>query len=140
MQELLALAMLGICSVEDLIYRHIRIKWIAFFAAEGILCRICLWRQPVLELFTAIIPGFLVLLLAFVAKGGIGEGDGLLLMAFGIFLGGAYTLRILMYAAFLAAGCALFLYLVKKKSRKYEMPFVPFLFLSFVGELLLRKW
>lgn len=139
MQELLALAMLGVCSVEDLKYRQIRVKWIVFFAAVGILCRVCLWKQPVLELFTAIVPGFLLLLLAFFARGGIGEGDGLLLMAFGIFLGAACTLRIFLYAAVLSAGCALFLYLVKKKSRKYEMPFVPFLFLSFVGELLFKR-
>ena len=40
---------------------------------------------------------------------------------------------------FLAALAGLFLYIFKKKSRKYEMPFVPFLFLAFLSEILLER-
>ncbi|KAI4451155.1 hypothetical protein C823_005704 [Eubacterium plexicaudatum ASF492] len=51
-------------------------------------------EQSIFEMITAICPGLCVLLLAWITRGGIGEGDGLLLMVIGIFLGVADVLKI----------------------------------------------
>lgn len=134
-RELSVLAMLGICSVEDIKSRRISILQLACFAAEGILCWIFVWKQPLAELFMGVFPGTAVLALAFLSRGNIGTGDGLLLMVLGIFLKPAETLKVLICSVFLSAGYALFLYLVKKKDKHYEIPFVPFVFISAAAEL-----
>lgn len=136
-QQISVLAVLGICSYEDMKSRRIHAGWLAVFAGAGILLQIFEGKWNMVEILLAILPGLFVLLLAFVTRGGIGEGDGILLMIIGIFLGGAGVLRIFIYALFLAGGYALFLFFIKKKGRKYEIAFVPFLLLAFLGTSLL---
>lgn len=137
MQKISVLTLLGICSYEDAKHKHIHIAWPAIFAALGTLLCFMEGEQRIIRILPAVLPGLFVLLLTFVTKGGIGEGDGILLMTMGIFLGGTDVLRIFTYALFFAGSYALFLFFFKKKSRKYEIAFVPFLLLAFIGELLL---
>ncbi len=139
LQNLSVLAMLIIGSLEDIKNKQIHIVWIACFALEGVLCCFFLGKQPaisvIIEIMIDMVPGFLLLLLSFVTKGGIGAGDGILLMAAGIFLGTARVCKIFIYAIFLSAMYAWFLFIIKKKGRKHEIPFVPFLLLAFMGDL-----
>lgn len=77
-------------------------------------------------------------------KEAVGYGDGILLCALGMF----YTLEELcllcMIASLLAATIGLVCIIVFQKGRKYEIPFVPFLFVSWfliygtnmIGEML----
>lgn len=135
-KHLAVIIMLGICSIEDMKYKKIHVIWPVSFAAIGILCWIFVWGQPFAHLFAAGFPGLAVLAISILTKGGIGEGDSLILTAVGIYLGASYTLQILLSAVFLSSIYALFLYIVKGKKKKYEMAFVPFLFISFAGSLL----
>lgn len=136
-RQITVLAVLGICSYEDIKNKHIRVGWLAFFAAAGIILWVIEGKWNIIEILLAILPGLFVLLLAFGTRGGIGEGDGVLLMTIGTFLGGAGVLQIFVYALFLAGGYASFLLLAKKKGRKYEIAFVPFLLLAFLVTKLL---
>ncbi len=138
LQKLSVLAMFGVCSFEDIRDKQIPVWQLACFIIEGILWWILWWKQPLPEFLSGILPGAAVLLMAAATHGSIGEGDGILLMAAGIFLGASCTVRLFMYAVFFSSGCAVFLFTIKKKSRDYEMPFVPFLLISFVGELLFK--
>ena len=73
--------------------------------------------------------------LSSITAGGIGLGDGLVVIAVGFTLGFSVTFTVVM-ASFLAAGIyALFLTVVKKKSRKTQYPYMPFLFFTYVGML-----
>lgn len=137
LQQISVLAVLGICSYEDIKNKRIHAGWLAVFAAVGVLLWILEGKRGMAEALLAILPGLFVLLLAFGTRGGIGEGDGVLLMTIGIFLGGADVLQIFVYALFLAGCYALFLFLIKKKGRKYEIAFVPFLLLAYLGTRLL---
>lgn len=136
-RQITVLAVLGICSYEDIKNKHIRVGWLVFFAAAGIILWVIEGKWNIIEILLAILPGLFVLLLAFGTRGGIGEGDGVLLMTIGIFLGGAGVLQIFVYALFLAGGYASFLLLAKKKGREYEIAFVPFLLLAFLVTKLL---
>lgn len=138
-QELSVIAMLGICSWEDVKNRKINILWPVLFTIEGIMCWIFWWQQPIAKLLPAVIPGFAILALALMMRQGIGQGDGILLVVMGIFLGAARAIWVFIYALFLSAGYALYLYIIKRKSKTYEIPFVPFMLISFVIELILRK-
>ncbi len=137
-KHLAVIILLGICSIEDIKNKQIHIIWPVSFAVIGILCWIFVWDQPIFEIIIAVFPGLAVLAMSYATKGGIGEGDSLLLIVAGIYLGASYTIEILLYAVFLSSIYALFLYTVKKKKQRYEMAFVPFLFISFTGSLLLQ--
>lgn len=140
MQQMSVLALLGICSIEDVKTKRIHVIWLAVFAAEGILCSVLFWKRPLGEILTAMIPGILIFVLSSAVSGSIGEGDGMLLTITGIFLEVSFVLSMLTVAVFLSAGYALFLYIVRKKSRKYEMPFIPFLLIAFIGVILSERY
>lgn len=130
--------MLGICSMEDIKNKRIQLKWLAGFAAEGIWIWCVLTKQPVLQILAAMFPGMLLSLFSYISQGGIGFGDGLLVMVIGVFLGAADTIQVLLYAVFLSALWALFLFTVKKKGKEHEIPFIPFLMAAFIGYIMLE--
>ncbi len=138
-QQLSVLAILVICGYEDLKSRRIGTIWLFVFAVEGVFLWFMEGTHSMFEIVPAVSTGLFVLLLAFITKGGIGEGDGLLLMIIGIFLGGADTFRIFLYALLLSGGYAVFLSVIRKKNRKYEIAFIPFLLLAFAGESLFHN-
>jgi leader peptidase (prepilin peptidase)/N-methyltransferase len=90
-----------------------------------------------LEEIGGVLIGALILLIYHVTKGEIGEGDGWLLIVTGIFLGIGRNFELLMSGLLLAAICSLFLILFKKAGKKREIPFVPFLFLGYMGMVIL---
>lgn len=139
LQQVSVLAMLGICSLDDFRYRKIHTNVIICFMVEGLLCSIFLSRVSIVNIMASMIPGIAVLLLSYISHEAVGKGDGLLLITAGIFLGISSILAVLTYAAFLSGCSALFLFFVRKKSRKYEMPFIPYLLAAFIIHLLLIK-
>lgn len=139
-QNSIVLIMLAACSCQDILHRKILIRWLVYFAIVGILCWMIIIKEPVTMLILGIIPGFVLLIFSVLSHGSIGIGDGILLMALGIYLGVVSTVRIIVYAVFLSAFYALFLYFGKKKGRDYEMPFVPFLLVAFLVDTVFGEW
>lgn len=140
-EQISVIIMFGICSVEDFRHKKIHIIWPLCFSILGMICCLHFRHQSMIETLIAIFPGFAVLGLSFVTNGGIGKGDSLLLMTAGIFVGAAEIIQILVYAVFISSIYALFLYIVKRKNKKYEIAFVPFLFaasvINYLYEILL---
>lgn len=135
-QKLSVLAMLGICSYEDMKSRQIQVKWIMVFSAAGILGTVFIWDRDMKDVLAAIAPGILFHILSYATHGEIGKGDGMVLAAAGLFLSFTWILMVLMCAVIVSSGYALYLYLIRKKGGKYEIPFVPFLLFGFVVNLL----
>lgn len=135
-QQVSVLTVLSICSYEDLKNKQIHTGWIVIFAAEGILFWFFGGNCTFAGVMSALFPGFCMLLLSFITKGSIGEGDGLLLMTIGILSGGKDVLEIFLYALFFSGIYALFLFAAGKKKGNDEIAFVPFLLLAFVGNML----
>ncbi len=77
--------------------------------------------------------GLILLLLNPVTGGQIGIGDGLIVSILGIGLGFNQLAFILAYSLFGAAVFAVGLMLFRKAGRKFTMPFIPFLFLGYLG-------
>jgi leader peptidase (prepilin peptidase)/N-methyltransferase len=77
--------------------------------------------------------GLTLLLLNPLTGGQIGVGDGLIVSILGIGLGFNQLAFILAYSLFGAAVFAVGLMLFRKAGRKFTIPFIPFLFLGYLG-------
>jgi leader peptidase (prepilin peptidase)/N-methyltransferase len=138
--DLIMTVMTGIwlllCSWQDFRKKKIHIALI-FLGGIGIL--ICSFLSGEL-VFSSRIAGFslglTLLLLNPVTSRQIGIGDGLIVSILGIGLGFNQLAFILTYSLFGAAILAVGLILFRKAGRKRTMPFVPFLFLGYLGGLI----
>ena len=76
----------------------------------------------------------MIFLLASVITGGaLGMGDGWVMLALGCMTGTTVYLRTLGSGLFLSAVVSALLLTVFHRSRKTEIPFIPFLFLGYTG-------
>ena len=85
---------------------------------------------------TCIIGGFIILI-ALISGGMVGFGDGLLILTMGSVLGAGELAGILCGALLLCGIYSGIEYLMLKKSRSEEIPFVPFLLIGYLGGIFL---
>ena len=132
MELISVLSMLGICSVQDVRKKQISVWIAAVFAVTGIVLYI--WKNPfpLPELFGGMALGGILLVLSLLTRESIGTGDGLLLVVTGLYLGFWENLWLILGALALASLGSLVLVVVCKKGRTYEIPFVPFMLISYV--------
>ena len=129
--------LLLICAVTDLKTKEISMRILLIFGALGIVIYILESQNSVVEEIVGILVGIGVLIICRLTRGEIGAGDGFLIIVTGIFLGGMKNIELLMGGFLLAALWALILVIFRKVNWKKELPFVPFLFLSFIGMVVL---
>lgn len=128
---------LAISAIIDIKRKEVSVKILIIFGVVGLALYIIGRPISLVEEIGGILIGALILLLYHVTKGEIGEGDGWLLIVTGIFLGIGRNFELLMSGLLLAAVCSLFLILFKKADKKKEIPFIPFLFLGYMGMVIL---
>ncbi len=87
-------------------------------------------RRDGWEIIVALIPGVLCLVIGYITRQAIGYGDGILLCALGMWYSCEVVVATFMIALIVAAMTGLVLLVLFQKSGKYEVPFVPFIFLS----------
>lgn len=128
---MILLAFLGSNAVTDLNKREILLLPTLVYSF------VLLWVNLVTEenlsfLLLSCVPGMFVLGLALVSKGGIGPGDGWILLAMGLQLGFYPVLGILWAALVLLCGFLLVLLVAGKiqENEKLTFPLVPFLFMA----------
>lgn len=80
--------------------------------------------------------GAVMILIAWVSKESVGIGDGVMLMVSGLFLGFRANMELFMTALLLAGVAALMLMVGMRKERSYRMPFIPFLLVAYVFQLI----
>lgn len=89
------------------------------------------WQSLVLNrLIICLLPGMIMLVLAFLTKEQLGYGDGMVLILMGCLQEMRSLCVVLLYAFFGAACVSGILCLFKKANRKTKLPFLPFLFLT----------
>ena len=88
------------------------------------------------ELLLGAAVGFAMLGIGFLTREKIGYGDGAIVAVSGIFLGFTENLEMLCIALILLELMALFLIVVRKKGRRYRIPFCPFLLAGYLVILL----
>lgn len=131
-------SLLGISTVIDIKTRKVSFKILAVYGMLGILNLVFFDRQCLYAAFGGALIGILVLGISKLTKGGIGMGDGLLMIVTGVFLGAWGNIELFLGSLFLAAIFSVLYLIVKRKDRKKEIPLVPFLFLSYLGTVFFR--
>ena len=90
------------------------------------------------DFLMSLMPGVVLILLAFVSRENIGHGDGLLLLCAGPALGSGVTVMGITAGIFACGIISGLLLVFKKVGRKARMPFVPFMTLG-MGVMMLAK-
>lgn len=128
----LALLIFGLASFFDIRRRVLSGRFLALSSLVGIAAGICLRDGLPLALLLSLLPGFFLLLLTLATKGGVGSGDGLLLLAVGTLLSLEEVLLVLLLGLVLGSVYAAVLF-ASHRRRDESFPLAPF----FLGGYLL---
>lgn len=130
--QIVLIVLLGICMIHDLRSKKIPAVWIWLCMLVTIGYRIygiVTAKSSAIECFLSILPGIIIIIFSHVSKQ-IGIGDGLLIVAIGLYLGWKNMLVVLTLAFLLAAVFSLGYSLMMRNWKNYRIPFVPFLCLA----------
>ena len=127
---------LAFLSVWDIRYKKIPVLFPFFcgvlFLLLRVFCKMEFWEF----LFVAGTCFFFFLLAGKITRGQIGSGDAFVFWMTGAELGFIKSLWLIYLSFFFAFLAAVFFFFVKKRGRRYEIPFVPFIFLAYTVLLL----
>ena len=133
--QAVVMGMLTLCSAEDIKKKQIRLNSVLIFGILGIFFHM-LWRMQSIEnLLLGMSVGVVLLFLSVLTGGRIGAGDAVLLIVTGIYLGLEQNLELFFCGLLLCSMWSLGLLVMRKKSRKDSVPFVPFLLAAYMGML-----
>ena len=126
---------LGICSWQDIRKKQVSVKLLNCFMAAALLMGI--WnvlenRAAWWEIPAGILPGGILFIYSRLTEGKLGEADGWVVAAMGVLQQWRRCTGILMMACFLVFIYSAFLLVLKKGSRKTQIPFIPFLAGGFI--------
>ena len=122
-------------------YRDWREKQIYLYLPIGALILGLIWhlvcRERALEdMLLGAVVGLVMIIIGKVTGEAIGIGDGMMLVVSGIFLGFWGNMCLLITALLLVGCVALFLIVIGKKGKDYRLPFLPFLLVAYLLQLL----
>ena len=136
-KEIVLLAGLGIMSVEDIRKKGIKRLWLIGLGIVGLIFTIADAEVLCVSFLLRFVPGVVSVLLAWATREQIGMGDALLILVMGWYLNAIELVDVCLLAFFIAGLVALVLLVVIKKSKKFELPMVPFIFAGYVVMLCL---
>ena len=136
-KEIVLLAGLGIMSVEDIRKKGIKRLWLIGLGIVGLIFTIADAEILCVSFLLRFVPGVVFVLLAWATREQIGMGDALLILVMGWYLNAIELVDVCLLAFFIAGLVALVLLVVLKKSKKFELPMVPFIFAGYVVMLCL---
>ena len=135
-KELCTVVFLAMSSWLDIRRREISLLLTVVYAGCGIIYSILQGRKIQDVLIPAGI-GILFLAAGLISRGAIGAGDFWILLALGALLDTETYIRMLCIGFFLAAFWSGILLVIRRKSRKTEIPLVPFLLAGYIGGTLI---
>ena len=135
-KELCTVVFLAMNSWLDIRRREISLLLTVVYAGCGIICSILQGRKIQDVLIPAGI-GIFFLAAGLISRGAIGAGDCCILLALGALLDTETYIRMLCIGFFLAAFWSGILLVIRRKSRKTEIPLVPFLLAGYIGGILI---
>lgn len=134
-QVVLVLVLLVIASIEDIRKREISGTVLLGLAGVSLVCSVLsVYRghSTFSDVAMSLLPGAVVILLAWITREGIGYGDGLLLIAMGPVIGLRGIVMGLVIAFFAGGVLSIILMIFKKVGKRYSFPFVPFMTIGMV--------
>ena len=135
-KELCTVVFLAMSSWLDIRRREISLLLTVVYAGCGIIYSLLQGRKIQDVLIPAGI-GILFLAAGLISRGAIGAGDCWILLALGALLDTETYIRMLCIGFFLAAFWSGILLVIRRKSRKTEIPLVPFLLAGYIGGTLI---
>ena len=123
----ISLLFLALLAAEDIREKRISVYKVLLFAAAAVVYLLLSERFDWREISGALLPGGLLLLLAFLTREGIGYGDGAAVAVLGLWTNGRFAMMTAAAGIMLAGGYGVFCLL---KKRKELIPFLPFLLLG----------
>ena len=135
-KELCTVVFLAMNSWLDIRRREISLLLTMVYAGCGIIYSILQGRKIQDVLIPAGI-GILFLAAGLISRGAIGAGDCWILLALGALLDTETYILMLCIGFFLAAFWSGILLVIRRKSRKTEIPLVPFLLAGYIGGILI---
>lgn len=135
-KELCTVVFLAMNSWLDIRRREISLLLTVVYAGCGIIYSILQGRKIQDVLIPAGI-GILFLAAGLISRGAIGAGDCWILLALGALLDTETYIRMLCIGFFLAAFWSGILLVIRRKSRKTEIPLMPFLLAGYIGGTLI---
>lgn len=128
MRSLLSGLYLAGCAVQDYRSRKISLRLSFLAAGTAVLMNLCLLRNPVevLPYLAGLLPGVLLLLLAFACGGAAGTGDGICYLILGAFQGVEKVWVLLVSSLLLTSAAGGILLLAGKADGKTRLPFLTF--------------
>lgn len=114
-------------SVEDIKEKRISIYNILFFATSAVIYRVLTGQLLWKEIGICLIPGSILLLLALLTKESIGYGDGMAVLALGLWTNGWFALNVVCIGIVLSGIWGMVCLFMKKKE---PIPFMPFLLIG----------
>ena len=140
-KQLIRLVLPGLFLVLGMIWdikqKKLPVVLLICFMVAGLLTNIFWPEYSVREIVCGVFIGIILYAVSYVTSGQIGEGDGILFVATGLFVGGISNFVLLLWASVLCAVVAGIMLISKKAGRKDKIPFVPFVFLAYVGQVIL---
>lgn len=112
------------------------------FGSVLLVIEILLCQENMLFLAIEKLSGLFICVVLFyflsrITKDGIGMGDVKIIAIIGWMMGFSFTILMVMFSLLICSLVACFLLVVKKKNKNDKIPFGPFLFLGYIGLLIL---
>lgn len=134
---ILAMVLFVVATIFDIKSRRIPVLLLVVFAFAGTVLAVFAARYTFWELITGISVGLVMIIISLVTKGQIGFGDALLFVVSGLFSGKG-NIGLLMLSLFLCAMASGALFVTGQVKRKDRIPFVPFVLMAYIGQLLIN--
>ncbi len=138
MEQIATLALLAYSSFKDLKTKTVNIYVTMLFSIVGIVFHMLFANISLPDICGGLGVGVMVLFTSYLTKNAIGRGDAFIIMALGTLLGGYNTMILLFIALFLCGVHAFWLLMIRKEDKKTQIPFAPFLLISFVLYMVMK--
>ena len=134
-QEIGLCLFLGYFTYEDIKTRRLSGKGIFLFAIVGGIISVLFHAYRIGQILLGMGIGGGLLIMSLLSKGGIGVGDGIVVLISGIYLGVQENCFLLLLALLVSSLYSGFLWIGKKVDRKQKIPFIPFLLVGYIMRL-----
>lgn len=127
------------CSVQDIKEKKLSVKMLAGFGTAFLISSFLPENIPLQQRIYNMLPGIAALLLAFLTKEQIGYGDGICLIIVGNVIHCNVLAGAVMIGLILLCGCSLILLIGKKVKWKTTLPFLPFLTIGILMQIVFGR-